>query len=91
MNLCERNVFGRNFHITHVHCGLIITRHVSQSPNDKKEVTPTLNQLKILEPVLGKAKGLLGDTGYFSASNVLAVDKAGVTPYIAVKRDVHNQ
>lgn len=73
-----------------IESGLIITRHVSQSPNDKKEVTPTLNQLKILEPVLGKAKGLLGDTGYFSASNVLAVDKAGVTPYIAVKREVHN-
>lgn len=35
MNLCERNVSGRNFHITHVDCGLIITRHVSPSPNDK--------------------------------------------------------
>ena len=73
-----------------IESGLIITRHVSQSPNDAKEIIPTLNQLKILEPVLGKAKGLLGDTGYFSASNVLAVDKAGVTPYIAVKREIHN-
>lgn len=73
-----------------IESGLIITRPISQSANDAKEILPTLNQLKSLEPLLGKAKGLLGDTGYFSASNVLAVDKAGVTPYIAFKREVHN-
>ncbi|WP_062261012.1 IS1182 family transposase, partial [Endozoicomonas arenosclerae] len=70
--------------------GLIITRHVTQSANDKKEVVPTLAQLKILEPVLGKAAGLLGDSGYFSKANVHAVDKAGLTPYIAISREAHN-
>lgn len=74
-----------------VDSNLIITRHVSQSPNDKKEVEPTLGQLKNLEPVLGKADGLLADTGYFSGANVSAVDKLQLTPYIAIKRDAHNQ
>uniref|UniRef100_UPI00248D5E1B transposase n=2 Tax=Parendozoicomonas sp. Alg238-R29 TaxID=2993446 RepID=UPI00248D5E1B len=70
--------------------GLIVTRHVTQAPNDKKEVEPTLRQLRILAPVLGKAEGLLADTGYFSEANVCAVDKEELTPYIAIKRDEHN-
>ena len=57
----------------------------------KAEIEPTLKQLRILAPVLGKAEGLLADTGYFSEANVLAVDKEGLTPYIAIKRDEHNQ
>lgn len=71
--------------------GLIVTRHVTQATNDKKEVEPTLGQLRILAPVLGKAEGLLADTGYFSEANVLSVDKEELTPYIAIKRDEHNQ
>ncbi len=73
-----------------VDSGLIVTRHVTQAPNDKKEVEPTLGQLHILAPVLGKASGLLADTGYFSEANVSAVDKEELTPYIAIKRDEHN-
>lgn len=74
-----------------VESGLIITRHVTQAPNDKKEVEPTLNQLQALEPHLGKATGLLSDTGYFSEANVFAVDNLALTPYIAIKRNKHNQ
>ena len=50
-----------------------------------------LRQLETLEPQLGKATGLLADTGYFSAANVLAVDNLALTPYIAIQRDKHNQ
>lgn len=74
-----------------VESGLIVTCHVSQATNDKKEVEPTLEQLCTLAPVLGKAEGLLADTGYFSEANVLAVDKSKITPYIAIKRDAHNR
>lgn len=74
-----------------VDSGLIVTRHVTQATNDKKEVEPALGQLRILAPVLGKAEGLLADTGYFSEANVLSVDKEKLTPYIAIKRDGHNQ
>ena len=71
--------------------GLIVTRHVTQAPNDKKEVEPALGQLRTLTLVPGKAEGLLADTGYFSEANVSAVDKENLTPYIAIKRDGHNQ
>lgn len=71
--------------------GLIITRHVTQATNDKLEVKPTLAALAELEPVIGKAAGLLADTGYFSEANVNAVGEAGLQPYIAMRRDAHNQ
>lgn len=71
--------------------GLIITRHVTQATNDKQEVEPTLAALEELEPVLGKPEGLLADTGYFSETNVNAVDAGGITPYIAMERDAHNR
>ena len=61
-----------------------------QATNDKKEVEPTLRQLRILAPVFGKAGGLQGDTGYYSEANVIAVDEEQLTPYIAIKRDAHN-
>ena len=71
--------------------GLIVTRHVTQATNDKQEVEPTLAALEKLEPELGKAEGLLADAGYFSETNVNAVDDAGIRPYIAMERDAHNR
>ena len=71
--------------------GLIITRHVTQATNDKQEIKPTLAALAELEPVAGKAEGLVADAGYFSEANVNAVDQAGLQPYIAMRRDAHNQ
>lgn len=69
---------------------LVVSNHVSQNPNDQKEVTPTLDALKALEP-MGKVSGLLADAGYHSESNVKACEQAGVVPYIAGSRERHNQ
>jgi len=43
---------------------MVITRHVSQAPNDKREVVPTLQQIAQLPAVLGQVDVLLTDNGY---------------------------
>jgi len=70
--------------------GLIITGHITQQSNDKREVEPTLAQLTQRGEALGTPTGLLADTGYFSAANVKAVAAADITPVIAVGRESHN-
>ena len=74
-----------------VESGLIVEKHVTQSTNDKQQIEPALAELSTREEALGKAEALLADTGYFSESNVSAVDHYGATPYIAEKRDSHNK
>jgi hypothetical protein len=69
---------------------LIVTTHVSQAPNDKKELEPALNNLTQLPPGLGTVTGLLADNGYFSEGNVTLCEGNKVTPYIAVKRESHH-
>ena len=68
---------------------LVVEQHVSQSPNDKQEVKPTLANLDAVAPVIGKATALLADTGYFSADNVDQCHAHEVEPYIAAGRDAH--
>lgn len=70
---------------------LVIAPAVTQVCNDKEQVEPMLAQLAALPESLGKTDTLLADTGYFSAANVAACDKAGIDPYIAVKRENHHQ
>ncbi len=69
---------------------LVVSAHVTQASNDKREVTPTLAQLQALPPELGQVEALLTDTGYFSAANVLACEASGITPLVAIKRDSHH-
>ncbi len=70
---------------------LIVTRHVTQNTNDKREMEPVLEQLKENEQRLGKAENLLADSGYYSASNVNLCDRAGIKPYISKRREKHNR
>ncbi len=69
---------------------LVVSAHVTQASNDKREVTPTLAQLQALPPELGQVEALLTDTGYFSAANVLACEASGIKPLLAIKRDLHH-
>ena len=69
---------------------LIVENHITQQPNDKQEVEPTLKQLKVVEDSLGKPDGLLADTGYFSESNVKRCEANEITPYISDSRERHN-
>lgn len=68
---------------------LIVAQHVTQNPNDKQEVEPTLDNLDAVAAVIGKAEAVIADTGYFSAANVEACHDHQVEPYIAAGRDAH--
>ena len=69
---------------------LVVATDVVQAPNDKSQVEPMLEKIAALPEELGKVEHLLADTGYFSADNVEACDKAGVTPVIAMGRQPHH-
>lgn len=69
---------------------MVITRHVSQAPNDKREVVPTLEQIVALPAVLGEVQSLIADNGYCSQANVIACGDAGVEPLLALKRQSHH-
>jgi len=68
---------------------LVVATDIVQAPNDKGQVEPMLEKIEALPEELGKVENLLADTGYFSADNVKACDKAGVTPVIAMGRQPH--
>lgn len=70
---------------------LIVTAHITQQPNDKQELAPTLKILAELPEELGTATKMIADSGYYSETNVNACEDKGVTPYIAIDRQYHNQ
>jgi transposase len=70
---------------------LIVEQHITQQPNDKQEVAPTVQLLQQLPKALGEAKKLLADTGYFSEANVNLCESNGIIPYIPEGRQSHNE
>jgi transposase len=70
---------------------LIVATHITQQPNDKLELKPTLENLAALPDDLGTATELIADSGYFSEANVLACESQEITPYIAIGHEHHNQ
>lgn len=70
---------------------LVITAHVSQACNDKREVIPTLQQIGALPAVLGEVQSLIADNGFFSEANVIACNEAGIEPLLALKRQEHHE
>jgi transposase len=70
---------------------LIVEQHISQQPNDKQEVTPTLEKLQQLPEELGQVDALLADTGYFSEANVKRCETDRITPFIPEGRQGHNE
>ena len=69
---------------------LIVTEHVTQNVNDKREVEPTLKALEQLAQSLGQAEALLADHGYYSEDNVKACQEEKMTPFIAAGRERHH-
>ena len=69
---------------------LVVANDVVQAPNDKSQVEPMLGRIDALPEELGEAENLLADSGYFSAGNVEACEKAGVEPVIAMGRQPHH-
>ena len=70
---------------------LIVATHITQQPNDKLELKPTLENLAALPNDLGAVTELIADSGYFSETNIMACEAQEITPYIAVDHEHHNQ
>ena len=68
---------------------LVMAIDVVQATNDKQQFQPMLNKLTTLPAILGKAKTLLADNGYFSATNVTACRATPIAPLIAMGRQPH--
>ena len=67
----------------------VVTAHVTQAPNDKREIAPVLDKVQALPDVLGQVSALLADRGYFSAANTQACEASGIEPLLSMKRESH--
>lgn len=63
---------------------LVVATGLTQAPNDKQQVAPMIQVLQAQAPLLGEAKILIADTGYCSAENIRACEKARMEPLIAL-------
>lgn len=73
---------------------IIVAADVTNQANDVQQVVPlvaaTVSNLRAAE-VSTTGGHLLADAGYFSASNVAAVEEAGLDPFIATQRLKHHE
>lgn len=69
---------------------LVVATTVAQAANDKQQLDPMLKALAGLPEALGRVKQVLGDNGYFSATNVEHCVKAKIEPLLAAGRDRHH-
>jgi len=74
---------------------LIVGQRVSQSPNDKEELAPTVGTI---EPrVKREVQAVLADSGFYSEAAVVAVEQTpegaptGMTVYAAVSKESHHR
>jgi transposase len=67
---------------------LIVACAVSNHPNDKAEAEPTLAGLA---PELGTPPAAALDNGFFSPTNITALERRHIEPYIATGREPHHQ
>ena len=74
---------------------LIVGERVSEAPNDKEELAPTV--AAISPGVAGEVKAVLTDSGFYSEAAVRAVEQkadgtpSGVTVYAAVEKHSHHK
>lgn len=69
---------------------LIVGGHISQAPNDKQQLEPTLDALEALPEQLGTLQRITADSGYYSEDNVNEASDRNLTPYVATGRQPHN-
>lgn len=65
---------------------LVVTRHVSDRPNDKREIEPTLEAIEEIPESVGKVEAVVADAGYYSEESLERCEAAATTPYIASGR-----
>ena len=67
---------------------LIVACSLSNHPNDKAEVEPTLDALPT---ALGAPAAAALDNGFFSEKNIAALEQRHIEPYIATGREPHHK
>ena len=67
---------------------LIVGETLSNHPTDQGEAVPTVDAIP---SELGRPAAAALDAGFFSASNIAALETRGIEPYIATGRDAHQQ
>jgi len=70
---------------------LIVGGHVSQAPNDKRQLEPVLDHLEQLPEELGEIERITADNGYYSENNITEATDRDLTPYLATGRRKHHQ
>lgn len=70
---------------------LILGNHVSQNPNDKKELEPALNELDALPDSVGDIQRVAADNGYKSEDNLELANDRNIEIYVPSSRQKHNQ
>lgn len=65
---------------------LIVAHTVSNHANDKREAVPTVDAI---DERLGRPDAAALDNGYYSESNIAALESRGIDPYIATGREHH--
>ena len=66
---------------------LMVANTLSNHPNDQAEALPTLDAIP---RALGTPKAGALDNGYFSATNIAAMDARDIEPHIATGRVSHH-
>jgi transposase len=66
---------------------LIVATSLSNHPNDRKEVEPTV---EAIAPAVGKPEAAALDDGYWSPANLKALEDRGIDAYIATGREPHH-
>ena len=69
---------------------LVLTAHVTQAPNDMRQIVPVLDKVLALPKALGEVSTLLADTGYCSQANVQACEAKEIEPMLSMKRESHH-
>ena len=90
----EARIMGKKGHYEYAYNGqisvdqksqIIIGQHVSQNANDKKEVTPALEEI---QETMGKLPEKMSmDNGYMSGANLEGLEQTSVDAYVATGRE----
>ena len=69
---------------------IIIENHVTQNTNDKKELSPALDNIEKLPESIGQVEKLATDAGYDSQANREDASKRNIDLHLPKGRDKHN-
>jgi transposase len=71
------------------HSQVIVAEHVCNASPDAEQLVAIVDAVK--ENLRRKPRQVLADAGYWSEANVLALQKRGIDPFIAIRRMKHSE